>query len=347
MIGHAYVSLQSSGAASRVQFDPWVDQFAALKTLLPSFLSSPIYNDQYAPPMNGHAEKKQLVWIITGTSSGFGRRLVTSVLARGDRVIACARSLEKLEAELAACNLSNSDKENLRSLQLDITEGEDILKEKVNHAATFWGRIDVLVNNAGFGQPSLVEEGGSKMARKQFEVNVFGLLDMTSATLPHIRARKGYLVNIGSRSGWHTEIPGLGFYSSSKAAVQALTDTISAEVAPFGVRVVLVAPGAFRTEGIYSGTFYGDNKISQYDELREASLKRFNSVPGTEKGDPSKAMDLLVDVVRGEGRAAGRPWPRYLLLGEDSNANALSRMEKITKDIDEWKDLTTQGVAFD
>ncbi|KAF6741949.1 hypothetical protein DFP72DRAFT_861277 [Ephemerocybe angulata] len=318
--------------------------------------------------MNGHAEKKQLVWIITGlkasrpdkfhssgTSSGFGRRLVTSVLARGDRVIACARSLEKLEAELAVCNLSNSDKENLRSLQLDITEGEDILKEKVNHAATFWGRIDVLVNNAGFGQPSLVEEGGSKMARKQFEVNVFGLLDMTSATLPHIRARKGYLVNIGSRSGWHTEIPGLGklnillkgFYSSSKAAVQALTDTISAEVAPFGVRVVLVAPGAFRTEGIYSGTFYGDNKISQYDELREASLKRFNSVPGTEKGDPSKAMDLLVDVVRGEGRAAGRPWPRYLLLGEDSNANALSRMEKITKDIDEWKDLTTQGVAFD
>ncbi|KAJ2916163.1 hypothetical protein MD484_g4236, partial [Candolleomyces efflorescens] len=298
--------------------------------------------------MNGHStSKKQLVWLITGTSSGFGRRLVTSALSRGDRVIATARSLEKLEQEFSACGLSESERQNLRTLQVDITAGEEVLKEKANEAAAFWGRIDVLVNNAGFGQPALAEEGGSKICRKQYEVNVFGLLDMTSATLPHIRASKGYLVNIGSRSAWHTQIPGLAFYSSSKAAVQAITETMSTELTPFGVKVMLVAPGAFRTEGIYGGQFPKDNLIPAYDSLRDASIKRFHSVAGTEKGDPDKAMDLVVDVVRGEGKAAGRPWPLYLVLGEDAATNARSRFNKVISDIEGWEDLTGKAVQFD
>ncbi|KAJ2933892.1 hypothetical protein H1R20_g3203, partial [Candolleomyces eurysporus] len=285
--------------------------------------------------------------IPRGTSSGFGRRLVTSALSRGDRVIATARSLEKLNQELSACGLSESEMQNLRTLQVDITAGEAVLKEKANQAAAFWGRIDVLVNNAGFGQPALVEEGGSKICRRQYEVNVFGLLDMTTATLPHIRASQGYLVNIGSRSAWHTELPGLAFYASSKAAVQALTETMFAELTPLGVKVLLVAPGAFRTEGIYGGQFPKDNIIPAYDTLREASIKRFLSIAGTEKGDPDKAMDFLVDVVRGEGKAAGRPWPLYLTLGEDAAANARSRGDKVVADIENWKDLTGKAVQFD
>lgn len=122
---------------------------------------------------------------------------------------------------------------------------------------------------------------------------------------------------------------------------------MSVELAPFGVKVLLVAPGAFRTEGIYGGQFPKDNLIPAYDTMREASIKRFHSIAGTEKGDPDKAMELLVDVVRGEGQAAGRPWPFYLVLGEDAAANARSRANKVIKDIEGWEDLTGKAVQFE
>jgi NAD(P)-dependent dehydrogenase (short-subunit alcohol dehydrogenase family) len=128
---------------------------------------------------------------------------------------------------------------------------------------------------------------------------------------------------------------------------QAITETMSAELTPLGVKVLLVAPGSFRTEGIYGGQFPKDNLIPAYDNLREASIKRFNSIAGTEKGDPDKAMDLVVDVVRGEGKAAGRPWPLYLLLGEDAAANARNRANKVISDIEGWEDLTGKAVQFD
>lgn len=120
-----------------------------------------------------------------------------------------------------------------------------------------------------------------------------------------------------------------------------------AELSPLGVRVLLVAPGAFRTEGIYSGVWHEDNLIPAYDAIREASQQRFISIPGKEKGNPDKAMDLLVDVVRGEGKAAGRPFPRYLIVGEDAMADAAARGEKILAAIEDWKDLTGKAIHFD
>lgn len=157
----------------------------------------------------------QLVWLITGTTSGLGRRLVTSVLARGDRVIATARSLEKLHALHPSNNY-----ENLHLVQLDVTAGFDGVKTVIDDAVSKWGKIDVLVNNAGAGYLGLVEESGTKMMREQFETNVFAVVDVTNAVLPHMRARKeGTIVVIGSRSVWRADTAGLGMYAASKAAI--------------------------------------------------------------------------------------------------------------------------------
>ncbi|KAF5370907.1 hypothetical protein D9615_009800 [Tricholomella constricta] len=280
----------------------------------------------------------------TGTSSGFGRRLVTSALRRGDRVIATARTSEKLEALAASCD--PKVRHNLHTLQLDVTEGEAALRAKTDEAAAVWGQIDVLVNNAGVGYHSILEEGGSAHLRKQFEPNVFGMVDMTVAALPHLRASKDALmVILGSRSGWRT-IPGIGPYAASKAAVHSLTETLSAELAQFNIRVLLVAPGSFRTEGIYAQAFNTQNPIAAYDAMRQTSASRNQAVAGNEKGDPDKAMEAVIDVVRGEGVAKGRTWPGYLVLGEDAEHDVRAQCNKILKALDEWKDVSC-GVNFD
>ncbi|KAL0958957.1 hypothetical protein HGRIS_014269 [Hohenbuehelia grisea] len=277
------------------------------------------------------------VWLITGTSTGFGRRAASIALSRGDRVIATARSLDKLD-DLRSSADDHADR--LHLLQLDVTSGSAAIKEVIDAAAAHWGRIDVLVNNAGYGIPGLLEEGGTERLRLQFETNVFGLMDVTFATLPYMRAQKsGTVVNIGSRSAWRTDRPGLGPYSSSKAAVHALSETLATEVAQFNIRVLLVAPGAFRTEGIYGQQYYTGNPIADYEPLRSASIKALKSVPGSEKGDPDKAMEALVDVVRGEGIAKGREWPGHLVLGEDAEADIRNKAETVIEVLNAWSDV--------
>ncbi|KIM81166.1 hypothetical protein PILCRDRAFT_8866 [Piloderma croceum F 1598] len=283
-------------------------------------------------------EASPKVWFITGCSSGFGRRLVSSALARGDRVIATARKVEDIKV---------APSPNLRVLQLDVTAGFEILKAKLDEAAKIWGQIDVVVNNAGVGYPALLEEGGSSLLEKQFRTNVFGLLDVTNAALPHLRASKsGTVVIVGSRSAYRTEIPGLGPYSASKAAAHTIGETLSVELAPFSIKVLIVAPGAFRTEGIYGQTFFTSNPIPAYDDLREITIQRFSSVAGSQKGDPDKAMEVVVDVVRGEGKAKGRPWPLYLALGDDADANIRQRSMNLLKHMDQWGDVI-KSVNFD
>ncbi|KAJ7750390.1 hypothetical protein DFH07DRAFT_961353 [Mycena maculata] len=283
-------------------------------------------------------EPSPLVWLITGTSSGFGSCLVASVLARGDRVIATARSLDSIK------HLEGTP--NIAIRQLDVTAGAEAITPIVAEAAGIHGRLDVVVNNAGSGYPALLEEGGSDMLRKQFDVNFFGVMDVAQATLPYLRAQKaGTMVIVGSRSAWKTELPGIGAYAASKAAVHALAETLTVEVAPFGVRVLLVAPGAFRT-AIYRQPYHLANPLPDYDKMRALSAARFGAVSGTERGDPAKAMEAVVDVVRGEGAAAGRPWPGTLVLGEDAESDLRVKTKKILDNLDEWNDVV-RGVNFD
>ncbi|KAK2467668.1 hypothetical protein APHAL10511_000523 [Amanita phalloides] len=278
------------------------------------------------------------VWLITGTSSGMGRRLVFAVLARGDKVIATARSPVKLVDLVGNCD--RLLRENLRTIALDVTEGRKSIEDKMHQAAGFWGRIDVLVNNAGIGYPGLVEEAGADLLRAQFEPNLFGLMDVTLAGLPYLRSQKGStLIFVGSRSAWKTDLVGIGIYAASKAAVHALAESLTPELEPFGVRVLHVAPGSFRTEGMYSHGFHDKNRLACYDDIRTAAEKRFASVPGTEKGDPVKGMEVVVDIVRGEGVAKGKPWPGLLVLGEDAERDIRKKCQATLEILDNWGDV--------
>jgi len=274
-----------------------------------------------------------------GATSGFGKRIAYSSLARGDRVIATGRTKEKIDQLVLGVKPELID--NFRTVLLDVTEGEEALKIKMDKAAEFWGGIDVLVNNAGFGLPGLLEEGGVKLMRRVYDTNVFGLMDVTTAALPYLRKSKdGRMVVVGSRSAWKAEVPSIGPYASSKAAIRALTETLTAEISSFNIRVVLVEPSSFRTEGIFDQEFFTANPIAEYDELRAACIARFKSLPGTVDGDPDKAAEVIVDVVRGEGVAKGRPWPEYLFLGEGAEDAVRGKCSKALKVLDEWVDVT-------
>ncbi|KAJ4475182.1 hypothetical protein C8J55DRAFT_606985 [Lentinula edodes] len=284
---------------------------------------------------------QQLVWFITGTTStlGFGAHLVSTALSRGDLVIATGRSQEKLDKLLE----KHGRTDNLRVLQLDVTSSPDIVKDVVNQAVAFWGRIDVAVNNAGNGELGLIEETDTSAMRRQFETNLFGPVEVMKAILPHMRPRRsGTIVVLGSRSIWIGETPGLVHYSASKAALHAMAEGLASEVSHLGIRVLLLAPGAFRTDIYSNSPFHQDNFISDYDDLRAACTKRFAGIAGHEPGDPVKAMEALVDVVRGEGVAVGKKWPEpgtSLLLGNDAERDFYKRFEKLKAAVSEWTDV--------
>ncbi|KAJ6488462.1 hypothetical protein C8R47DRAFT_479675 [Mycena vitilis] len=283
------------------------------------------------------------IWFITGASSGFGRCLVSEVLGRGDVVIATSRSLEGLKA-LEGMN------ERLRLLELDVTAGAEVIKAKVAEAVTFFGGLDVIVNNAGANFTGILEEGGTAFLRKQFEVCLFGVMDVTTAALPYLRAqRDGTIIIIGSRSAWAPEIPGIGSYASSKAAVHALAEAFSGELAHLNIRVLLVEPSAFRTDMLNAqGAMDGlktKSPIADYDLPRNRTLNLFTNLPPP-SGDPVKAMAAVVDVVKGEGVAVGKPWPTYLVLGRDAEKAIVSKMEKLKDHLAMWTDVV-RGVEFD
>ncbi|KAI0703436.1 hypothetical protein BC835DRAFT_1410717 [Cytidiella melzeri] len=282
--------------------------------------------------MVSSSDSKQLVWYITGTSSGMGKRLVPILLSRGDLVIATARSLEGVQ------DLPTSD--SIRLQQLDVTDGAGIIKQKVDEAVSWFGRIDVVVNNAGIGAKCFTEEGGSEQYRRQYNVNVFGALDVTTAVLPHMRAqRSGTVVMVGSRTSWFPEFSTAGLYGSSKAALRVIGETLAVEVAPFNIRVLIVEPGAFRTEKIFSQRLYDGNELADYDKQRAIALEKFSKIDKFLLGDPVKAMHVLADVVRGEGRAKGKPWPLYLPLGKEAEDAIRDKTKLLDNVLEEWGDI--------
>ncbi|EKM58137.1 uncharacterized protein PHACADRAFT_139799 [Phanerochaete carnosa HHB-10118-sp] len=280
------------------------------------------------------AGAKQLVWYITGTSSGFGARLVRLLLERGDKVIATARLLAQLDLP---------PHENLRLQQCDVTIGLAKLKEKAAEAVAFFGRVDVLVNNAGVGFKGILEEAGSEELRKQYDVNFFGQVDVTNAFLPYMRGcRSGTVILMGSRSSWFPENPTGGPYASSKAALRGTSlmgETLAVELAPFNVRVLITEPGAFRTEKMLSQPIYEGNRIADYGAVREEMKKRWKQIDGHQPNDPVKAMRVIIDVVRGEGVAEGKDWPLYLPLGPETEVAIRDKCEKITNVLNVWREV--------
>ncbi|RKG58410.1 SDR family NAD(P)-dependent oxidoreductase [Corallococcus sp. CA054B] len=265
------------------------------------------------------------VWFVTGSSSGFGRNIVEEVIARGERVVATARDPRTLEDLVARAP------DRVLALRLDVTKPEQV-QESVTAALKHFGAIDVLVNNAGYSLLGAVEETSDAELRAIFEPLFFGAVAMTRAALPHMRERRtGIIVQVSSLTGL-VGYPGAGAYSAAKHALEGISEALAKEIAPFGVKVLLVEPGMFRTNLLGPG-FQPLPELPAYAESMGPTRAWVAQSAGTQPGDPVKAAKAIVDAV-----AAGAPTLR-LFLGTDAPAAIREKLAQVLDDVNRTEQL--------
>jgi NAD(P)-dependent dehydrogenase (short-subunit alcohol dehydrogenase family) len=244
-------------------------------------------------------------WFITGVSSGFGRALAEAVLAKGHKVIGTVRQ-EEARAPFEALSPGNA-----AAVVLDVTD-EAGVHTVVDEVVQRHGRIDVLVNNAGYGLEGAVEEVSLDQVRDQFEVNVFGPVAVMQAALPHMRKqRSGHVINVTSMGGL-TAFPGVGIYNGSKFALDGISEALAKEVRPLGIKVTIVAPGSFRTDWAGRSLVHVGKPISEYEPTAGALRQSLAERNGRQGGDPKKAAAAIIAVTE-----ANEP-PLRLVLGPDA-----------------------------
>ncbi len=267
------------------------------------------------------------VWFITGSSAGLGFELAKFVLERGWRAVVTARQPERLEALVA------KHEGRALALRVDVTDISTIRTAVANAIAAF-GRIDVLVNNAGYGYLAAIEEGDDEGIRKQFETNLFGLINVTKEVLPGMRVRKsGHIVNISSLGGL-VAFAATGYYHATKFAVEAISESLSYEVAPLGLKVTIVEPGAFRTNWAGSSMVESPIRIEDYDDTAGKRRQSTKASSGNQPGDPARAAAAIIKAVEAEVP------PLRLLLGAPALDIAYKRLEALKANFDAWKDVT-------
>ena len=256
------------------------------------------------------------VWFITGASTGFGRLLTQEVLKAGGRVLATARKPEQI------ADLAQEYPDAARTFALDVTNPAQIAAVAKDAIAAF-GRIDVLVNNAGYGIAGGIEETTEAEFMPVFETNVFGLMRVTRAFLPQFRTQRlGHIVNLSSMAGLAGSA-GWGYYNASKFAVEGFSEALAAEMAPLGVKVTIVEPGPFRTDFLGRSGVEAALRIPDYDATVGKTREYFHDQAGKQRGDPMKAVHAIMDVVESENP------PLHLILG----AIALKRFRG---KLDQW-----------
>ncbi len=281
----------------------------------------------------GMAAKDSKVWFVTGASTGFGRLLAEQVLEAGGRVVVTARKPEQI------ADLEQKYPESALAVALDVTD-EAAVEAAAKAALERFGRVDVLVNNAGYGLAGAIEEATEDEFMPVFETNVFGLIRMTRALLPQFRRQKsGHIVNLSSVGGLIGS-PGWGYYNASKFAVNGFSEALSAEMAPLGVHVTVVEPGPFRTDFLGRSGVEAKQRIADYDETAGKTRQYFHEQAGKQAGDPAKAAAAMIAVVN-----APEP-PKHLLLGKIAFDRMQKRLEQWHGELDVWKE-TTLGADFD
>jgi NAD(P)-dependent dehydrogenase (short-subunit alcohol dehydrogenase family) len=267
------------------------------------------------------------VWFITGSSTGFGRVLAEILLKRGERVAVTARNPDQIE------DLVVGYKDTGLALALDVNQPKQITAA-VAGAEKFFGRIDVLVNNAGYGYLASVEEGEDAEVRAMFETNLFGLLAVTKAVLPGMRARRtGHIVNISSIGGLVAN-PSTGYYSATKFALEALSESLAKEVEPLGIRVTAIEPGPFRTDWAGRSLKVAKASIPDYVDTAGARSRQIAERSGKQPGDPVRASEAIIAIVE-----ADQP-PRNLFLGNIAVDMAREKLAYLSKSIDQWQALS-------
>lgn len=272
---------------------------------------------------------KQKVWFITGAAKGFGLEICKAALAYGDLVVATARKNQGSIAKNMAWE------NNILRLQVDVTN-EVQVKEAVKLAISQFGRIDVLVNNAGYGLVAAVEEASDEEVKKQYETNVFGLLNVTRAVLPYMRSeRSGHIINFSSLFGYLASIPGLGVYASTKFAVEGISEGLAAEAKIFGIHVTSVAPGLFSTSFASKESYESSQIIlSDYNETVGNARKVIEQLNGNQPGDPFKLADVIMKLANSE-----KP-PLHLPIGADAIDSFRKKTEIMQQEVAEWEAIS-------
>lgn len=265
-------------------------------------------------------------WLITGISRGFGLALAKAALARGDTVIGTVRG------EAPAIE---SGQGSLHVLKLDVSDRDKVREQVARAIELAGGHMDVVVNNAGFGLVGAIEEATPDEVEKIFAVNFFGTLNVIQAALPFLRQQKGgHIINITSIAG-HAPGTAAGIYAAAKHAVEGLSKCLSQEVAPFGIKVTAIAPGAFRTD------FASDHSLMRstategiYTETVDQMRKAFDNMAGNQIGDPAKAAQAILRVVDSNDP------PVHLLLGADALQRARVKYDALRADMKAWEGVT-------
>ena len=263
-------------------------------------------------------------WLITGCSSGFGRRLALAAAQRGDRVIATARNVKTIE------DIATPFGGRVIILPLDVTDAA-AAKAVVARAVETFGGFDVLVNNAGYGLFGAIEEGTPEEYRPMFEVNVFGLIETTRAALPVLRRSGGTIVNMSSGAGIAGG-GGAGYYNAAKFAVEGISEALAGELQPFGIRVLIVEPGPFRTEFLGRSITMAANEMPAYAASSRRHYRETNN--GNQAGDPDKAIAVILRAVDADDT------PLHLPLGPAAHAIAERKLAAFRSDIDAWRHVS-------
>ncbi|MET8829018.1 SDR family NAD(P)-dependent oxidoreductase [Streptomyces sp. NPDC004610] len=265
-------------------------------------------------------------WFVTGASRGIGAEIARAALAEGNNVVVAVRNPERVPDDL-------KDSERVFAVALDVTD-HDSIPAAVDAAVTRFGGIDVLVNNAGRGLLGALEEITDAEARSLFDLNVFGLINVTRAVLPVMRKQgSGRLVHIGSRSGFEGE-PGVSLYCASKFAVAGISEALSVEMAPFGIQSMVVEPGVFRTDFLDSSSLsVARNRISDYDDTpAHVTLDWIDRANHAQLGDPVKGAALIVEVGSAESL------PTHLYLGRDTLERLDVKYQQVQADLAPWRE---------
>lgn len=272
------------------------------------------------------------VWFVTGTSSGFGRAIAEAALAEGDTVVATARDPRTVEDLVAA------HPGRVTAVALDVTDAAAI-ERAVQEAVSAHGRIDVLVNNAGRVHIGAVEETTDAELRDLMEVHFFGPMNLVRTVVPRMREQgSGTVVQISSMSG-RVPFPGTGAYAATKFALEGMSEALAGEVAGFGIKVLLVEPGAFRTK-LASGSQTVSAGIAAYDPLVKPFREGFPAVDGKQPGDPAKAARAILDALKADKT------PMRLALGNDATDMALAYLDNTRAELVAWEKVS-RGTDFD
>ena len=272
---------------------------------------------------------KSKVWFITGASKGFGFEIAKAALDNGNQVVATVRK----NADQLVERLGSSDR--LLVVTLDVTN-EAGVNAGVQAAIEHFDHIDVLVNNAGYGLLAATEEASSEEVKKQYDTNVFGLLNVVRAVLPHLRKQSsGHIINVSSLFGYLNNIPGFGLYGSTKYAVEGISEGLATELNGTGIKVTAVAPGLFTTDFASKDSYQSSGVIlDAYKDTVGAVRVNIGQLNGNQPGDPSKLAGVIVKLASSENP------PLHLPIGSDAIKNLRDKIASITSEVQEWESLS-------